>query len=638
MHKIQLSVAIVTRNRPTSLERCLKSWRAQTVSPHEIVVSDDSDPLLQAEIEALCKIYHAFYTIGPRRGLYANRNHAALACHGTHIVTGDDDHTHPLEYVERCHELIEEDPRRIWIFMERYPNAPQVPLVCPPELYPNGFGGPPKNPEDCAAIADGSTIYPRALFDSGLRYDETYPFGGMWYLWGKWVKHNGWHISFSDRTFVWHHVELDNRPANKNYIRNQLEAANYAALVNALWIQKSVRLLTRSMPYLLKRIVWPHRMEGCRSALGIQRTWRSIDRTFKNKKNYSQKSLKILLASPTQGKYGGLEASVLALGHWLAKENNFSVRICFKLSGAKQPAPEFITLCQQHPAAKNCYFVKRSSPQLLKHLLWADLVHGQNASPDIVLSTKLLRKPLVLTIYHCLPEKVSVHSLLWRLGTKMAQRCCYISKFMWNNWEPHKKSPNSMCFPCVSHLQEPTIDFENRRGFIFISRWVANKGLEILLPAYRAAQLDPEKWPLRLIGDGPLNKWVQNYLFQHEMKGVEILGFIEGKQKADLIAHSKWLVAPPNWKEPLGITPIEARHVAVPSIITRDGGLPEAAGPSALICEPGDCKGLTLCLQQAGAMCEKEYRKRAQEAKDELSSFLRPLSEYGNIYQSLLHK
>ncbi|MFM6022178.1 MAG: glycosyltransferase family 2 protein, partial [Dolichospermum sp.] len=43
MSNILLSIALVTRNRPESLERCLKSLRSQNVQPFEVVISDDSD-------------------------------------------------------------------------------------------------------------------------------------------------------------------------------------------------------------------------------------------------------------------------------------------------------------------------------------------------------------------------------------------------------------------------------------------------------------------------------------------------------------------------------------------------------------------------------------------------------------------
>src|SRR6186713_2624540 len=104
--RISVSVALVTRNRPRSLERCLESWRRQTVAPDEIVVSDDSDDETAVGSEEIARRYGCRYTRGPRRGLYANRNHASLECRGTHIVSADDDHTHPTDYLAVIHDLV----------------------------------------------------------------------------------------------------------------------------------------------------------------------------------------------------------------------------------------------------------------------------------------------------------------------------------------------------------------------------------------------------------------------------------------------------------------------------------------------------------------------------------------------------
>lgn len=254
--ELRLSVAIVTRNRAASLERCLQSWRAQATAPFEIIVSDDSDDAQAPAMQALAQRFDCRYQRGPRRGLYANRNHAALACRGTHLLTGDDDHTHPRDYVQTFNELIAQDPRRIWIVCERHPSRPDEPLNCPPELHPSGFGCSPRDPKNCAAIADGSTVYPRAVFDSGLRYDEAYPFGALWYLWGRELARNGWRITFSTRTWVWHHAEVEGRFNQLDALRLQLETATYASLVNGLYYQR--RCLPLSLLYLAKRVLLPH--------------------------------------------------------------------------------------------------------------------------------------------------------------------------------------------------------------------------------------------------------------------------------------------------------------------------------------------------------------------------------------------
>src|SRR4051812_33318686 len=111
MQETRLSVALVTRNRPSSLARTLRSLRAQTVQPWQVVVSDDSDDAPATEVRRICAEYGCEYLEGPRRGLYANRNRAAIACGGTHIRTMDDDHEFPSGHMEQCVAAVARDDK-----------------------------------------------------------------------------------------------------------------------------------------------------------------------------------------------------------------------------------------------------------------------------------------------------------------------------------------------------------------------------------------------------------------------------------------------------------------------------------------------------------------------------------------------
>ena len=256
MDEIKLSVAIVTRNRPDILEQCLKSWRAQSIQPFEIVVSDDSSDDYIPLIKELCNTFQCIYVSGPRTGLYGNRNNAALACSGTHIVTGDDDHTHPLKYVETIMKLIKSNLDRVWIFGEKNTLLPDIMPTCPGELQKDGVVRSPLNPDDCSAIADGASVYPRKIFDSGLRYNQTYKFGGLWYLWGKTLVKNGWHITYSDKTFIWHHGETDSRKADKNWLMDQIECDLYVLTYFAFVMGGSSKAKLRAIFNITKKTLF----------------------------------------------------------------------------------------------------------------------------------------------------------------------------------------------------------------------------------------------------------------------------------------------------------------------------------------------------------------------------------------------
>jgi len=255
MEEIKISVALVTRNRVDSLRRCLDSWLTQTAAPFEIIVSDDSDGPMAEAVREEAEKRGCRYVEGPRSGLYANRNRASLACRGTHVLSADDDHTYPEDYFESIESVVASDPGRVWVLTERPPDVPGRALMCPPELGADGRVRYAADPSDCAAIADGSTVYPRSIFDRGLRYDETYPMGGMWYLWGRILVKGGWRISFTDATFVWHHMVTGSRGGELEDLREKLECDQYVAFVAALWVDPSFFAFSRAAGRLAKRII-----------------------------------------------------------------------------------------------------------------------------------------------------------------------------------------------------------------------------------------------------------------------------------------------------------------------------------------------------------------------------------------------
>src|SRR5215831_14404511 len=116
---ISLSVAVIARNRPESLQRALASLRDQDAQPFEIIVSDDSDDQFVSEIQRIAQKFDCRYVRGPRRGLYANRNFAALHCSGTHIRTMDDDHFLPSNHLAQCLRAVGQDPAAIWTTGEK---------------------------------------------------------------------------------------------------------------------------------------------------------------------------------------------------------------------------------------------------------------------------------------------------------------------------------------------------------------------------------------------------------------------------------------------------------------------------------------------------------------------------------------
>jgi glycosyltransferase involved in cell wall biosynthesis len=240
---ILLSVALVTRNRPESLNRCLQSLRAQNMQPFEVVIADDSDPDRAHETRTIADRWDCRYITGPRQGLYANRNHVALACQGTYIRTMDDDHLFPVGHFQQCFEAIQADPASIWTTGEvglikgevcwRAPTANQ--------LVSSGVGGPVQNLDDNWAIADGSTIYPREVFDRGYRMVDAFNYGSSYLEFGAYLYRQGFKSRCIRGAIVEHYPE-DNSLLQRDETKPAILTHIFASLCYNKYFMPNSRL------------------------------------------------------------------------------------------------------------------------------------------------------------------------------------------------------------------------------------------------------------------------------------------------------------------------------------------------------------------------------------------------------------
>lgn len=346
----------------------------------------------------------------------------------------------------------------------------------------------------------------------------------------------------------------------------------------------------------------------------------------------SSEKYHITLISSCFGTYGGIEAFVIALARFLKNETFTNPRIVWKETGNFQLTDPLQKRC--HESGVPFTFVSPRSFALWKEIQKADLVHAQNSPPDVVLFSKLQKKPLALTIHNRRMREHRWKSYLWYRLQRLADRRWYNSNFVQSTWEGTKMHKGSRVIPTVSDLPEGETSVHNRKGFCFASRWIPNKGVEILLEAYSQGGFDPHQWPLHMIGEGPLYRSLRDRY--EKTLGIYFHGFVSEAEKSQLIRESKWMVIPPHTQEDLGLTAIEARSVGVPCIATRDGGLPEAAGEAAILCEPNDRQSLLVAMKEAVAMNESDYQIRALDCKESLKKFLVPLKFYPQFYEEIM--
>lgn len=128
--------------------------------------------------------------------------------------------------------------------------------------------------------------------------------------------------------------------------------------------------------------------------------------------------------------------------------------------------------------------------------------------------------------------------------------------------------------------------------FGFLGRLVPEKGLETLLDACRL--LPSDGWRLRVAGKA--QEGDAAYRMRAEGLPVEFLGFTEPRGFLDSIDV---LVVPAIWREPFGLTVVEAFARGVPVIGSRLGAIADLVGAvdAAWLVEPGDLVALAARMR-----------------------------------------
>jgi glycosyltransferase involved in cell wall biosynthesis len=354
-------------------------------------------------------------------------------------------------------------------------------------------------------------------------------------------------------------------------------------------------------------------------------------------------NIKILMLAPCLGKFGGIETFCLSLIEDLVHKGA-SVRLLRKKVAGFQDDESIqkneneirSSLTEKESKRFASQFVSPRDSVIKTAIDQSDLVHLHNPMVEGVWHAKKFNKPCVMTIYNWQRKGIHPRLLAWRWAVKQADRRWYISEFVWDSWEKKRRQASAR-LPVVSRMPQGEVPNDKRKGFLFIGRWVSNKGIRILLEAYARLKADPQEWPLTMLGDGPLRQEVLNTIKEQGIQGVQLPGFVSESERQRYTREAKWMVTPPHTKEDLGLTPLEARSVGVPCIATTDGGVQETAGPHALFCKPGDIDSLFNCMKQAIQMKESQYEELSKLAKVDLEQYVRPMHEYAKEYLSLIN-
>jgi len=167
--------------------------------------------------------------------------------------------------------------------------------------------------------------------------------------------------------------------------------------------------------------------------------------------------------------------------------------------------------------------------------------------------------------------------------------------------------PNSASVDASSFNKNPD------NYILFAGRLSQEKGVFTLL---KAAVKVPEL-PLKILGDGPLENEIKQFITENSLNHIELLGCQPQKQFEKYLANALVTIMPSECFENCPLTVINSLYLGTPVLASRTGGIPdfvpeEKAG---WLFTPGNVDELTQKLQMVENNKEKIIKMRPQVRK-----------------------
>lgn len=158
---------------------------------------------------------------------------------------------------------------------------------------------------------------------------------------------------------------------------------------------------------------------------------------------------------------------------------------------------------------------------------------------------------------------------------------------------------------------------------LFIGRISEEKGIRVLLKAWKTIEDSHLPGKLVIAGGGPLVPWLEEEC--RFLKNVQFVGYADAAMKARLLTEACAMVVPSVWWEPLGLVVYESYAHGRPVLAARSGGLTETVehGTSGWLHEPGNAEELARHIKEAFAE-RMETLRRGQQGRRWLKENTQP--------------
>jgi glycosyltransferase involved in cell wall biosynthesis len=320
---------------------------------------------------------------------------------------------------------------------------------------------------------------------------------------------------------------------------------------------------------------------------------------------------------------GGVEMHVLQASRELARRGH-EVDLLYVEPGSFEP--EYRKFCRsvtRVPAVDYWYPQgRRDRPKAMLQMapaVWAaarrrpDVIYGNRVFSNgwAVPAGRLARAPVVCHLHghtDLSPDRMAFLN-------RHVDRFVIISQFVADEWLAAGLDPPKadVVFNGIDPAEYPFGGMEERTearrilelpddGFVvtYFGRVDREKGVHVLLEAWRRLSLDPKRSGLLVVGSSMVDHDEGAYQAELEALAADGVRFLPARRDVVVTLHAAdVVVVPSTWDEPFGRTVIEGLSTGRPVVASRVGGIPEILeGPfERFLFERGDVEGLVERLR-----------------------------------------
>jgi len=183
----------------------------------------------------------------------------------------------------------------------------------------------------------------------------------------------------------------------------------------------------------------------------------------------------------------------------------------------------------------------------------------------------------------------------------------------------------------------PTTIPELGNKVLYLGRLHQEKGIRFFMESL----LHTADLPVIIAGNGPEEKWVEEFIKKHNLKNVELAGWVADDKWLQIIKQAKVVVVPSLFYENCSISILEALGYGRLVVATDRGGNRELIidGQTGFLVAPEDPRALAAGIKKAFALSKVESDKIIANAKDLILKNHSPqkyVEQLENIYQELI--